>query len=78
MINLTEGPANLNIKSYRALQFTDGATPTNLLRDARGPLISGEMPCCGHRYAWYSVDEIPTEDTPCPCEREGFWLVKYE
>ena len=36
-----------------------------------------EMPC-GEMLRYESRDDLPDEDTPCPCGDESHWAVKYE
>ena len=36
------------------------------------------MPCCNQSYTFKTVEEVPSETTPCPCGADWSWLVEYE
>ena len=49
----------------------------DLARNAFEFPFAVELPC-GEVFQYESKDDLPDEDTPCPCGDESHWAVKYE
>lgn len=35
------------------------------------------MPC-GQSVVWQTQDDIPDHSVPCPCGRDGHWIIKFK
>jgi len=69
---------------YVGIQFAAGYRPSDLLTTLEGVAGPNDgqvvipMPCCGQQIRYPSINDIPTETTPCPCGADWAWVVKYE
>ena len=73
-----------DIKPYIGIQFAAGwrsgdlRTAVEALAGPTGGTVLIPMPCCGQSFKYATIEDIPTETTPCPCGTEGMYVVKYE
>ena len=42
------------------------------------PYLEVEMPCCNKTYTYQSFNDVPLVDTPCPCEKENHYILRFE
>ena len=81
--------AQATIKKYIGISIAVGIPPedvASMLKQAveklagssSGRLVIADMPCCGRSFPSATIEDIPTETTPCPCGTEGMCVVKYE
>ena len=80
-------PISRQIDKYFGIHFSKGTGPKDVLNflpafevsPVEGaPLVLIPMLCCGRTFTYETIDDIPTETTPCPCGADWSWVVKYE